>query len=101
MFGIPPSPVDFFGASMVTSFVILTAIVTVGNTFIQQRSIISGFLTICAGCHKIRVEQDAWQQVERYISRYCPVTFSHGLCPQCFEREAAQLKDLASSATAP
>jgi hypothetical protein len=45
--------------------------------------VLSGLLPICASCKKIRDEQDAWHQIEVYISKRSEATFSHGICPEC------------------
>lgn len=47
---------------------------------------LQGLLPICAYCKRIRNDQDYWDQVEIYISRHADVQFSHGVCPECFER---------------
>jgi PAS domain S-box-containing protein len=44
---------------------------------------LSGLLPICAGCKKIRDDQDSWSQIETYISAHSEAEFSHGLCPEC------------------
>jgi DNA-binding response OmpR family regulator len=43
-------------------------------------------LPICMYCKKIRQGGDYWQQVEHYIARHANVQFSHGICPECFEK---------------
>jgi phosphoserine phosphatase RsbU/P len=47
---------------------------------------LEGLLPICSYCKKIRDEEDAWSQVEDYVSRRTQATFSHGICPECYER---------------
>ena len=44
---------------------------------------LSGFLSICASCKKIRDDKVYWNQVERYISEHSEAEFSHGICPEC------------------
>jgi DNA-binding response OmpR family regulator len=51
-----------------------------------------GMLPICAWCKKIRNDQNYWQQVEEYVSQHADVSFSHGICPTCYEREVARKK---------
>ena len=43
-------------------------------------------LPICAGCKKIRNDQDYWDEVETYFQKHLDVDFSHGLCPDCVRR---------------
>jgi sigma-B regulation protein RsbU (phosphoserine phosphatase) len=45
-----------------------------------------GLLPICAWCHKIRDDHDYWQSVETYITDHSDARFSHGICPECFEK---------------
>ncbi|MDK2858157.1 MAG: hypothetical protein PWQ29_167 [Verrucomicrobiota bacterium] len=45
-----------------------------------------GLLPICSYCHKIRNDEDYWEQVETYITRHADVEFSHSICPECYEK---------------
>ena len=56
---------------------------------------LGGLLPICASCKKIRDDQGYWTQLERYIAQHSRASFSHGLCPDCFEEmlHAAGLKE--------
>jgi len=45
-----------------------------------------GLLPICAGCKKIRREDQAWEAIEAFLERHSLAEFTHGLCPQCLER---------------
>lgn len=53
---------------------------------------LSGILPICACCKKIRDDKGYWQQVEAYISTHSETRFSHGYCPDCFEKEMKEVK---------
>jgi CheY-like chemotaxis protein len=44
-------------------------------------------LPICCYCKKIRDQREGWQQIEMYLQRYFGIRFSHGICPDCFDRE--------------
>ena len=44
-------------------------------------------LPICSYCKKIRDDENYWQSVEAYFSRHLNTTFSHGICPSCYDRE--------------
>jgi phosphoserine phosphatase RsbU/P len=50
---------------------------------------LQGMLPICSYCKKIRDDQNYWQQVESYIECHVDVQFSHGICPDCFQRVVA------------
>jgi DNA-binding response OmpR family regulator len=47
---------------------------------------LQGLLPICSYCRKVRDDQNYWQKVEDYITRHSGATFSHSICPECFER---------------
>ena len=48
---------------------------------------LSGFVTICATCKKIRNDKESWLSIEEYAAQQMNFhQFSHGLCPNCFER---------------
>jgi PAS domain S-box-containing protein len=42
-------------------------------------------LPICVYCKSIRDDENYWQSVEDYISDHTHSTFSHGICPKCYE----------------
>lgn len=45
---------------------------------------LQGLLPICSYCKKIRDDGDYWKQVEAYIEDHADVSFSHGICPDCY-----------------
>ena len=47
---------------------------------------LQGLLPICSYCKKVRDDQNYWQQVDSYISKHSEIAFSHGICPDCYER---------------
>jgi len=47
---------------------------------------LEGILPICSYCNKIRDDRDYWQQFEKYISQHSQAMFSHGICPDCYEK---------------
>jgi sigma-B regulation protein RsbU (phosphoserine phosphatase) len=48
--------------------------------------LLQGLLPICSYCKKIRDDRNYWRQVEAYISEHSEAVFSHGICPDCFEK---------------
>jgi hypothetical protein len=52
---------------------------------------LSGLLPICASCHAIRDDAGYWHRVEQYFSARAPLTFSHGVCPPCYEKHYGHL----------
>jgi phosphoserine phosphatase RsbU/P len=53
---------------------------------LKQVKQLRGLLPICMYCKKIRNDGDYWQQVETYISDHTEAEFSHGICPECYEK---------------
>jgi PAS domain-containing protein len=47
---------------------------------------LEGILPICAGCRKIREEDDSWSPIDTYVGRHAGVAFTHSLCPECVHR---------------
>jgi DNA-binding response OmpR family regulator len=48
---------------------------------------LSGIIPICAWCgNKIRDEGGEWMSVATYLETHAEVTFSHTICPDCYER---------------
>lgn len=43
-------------------------------------------LPICSYCKKIRDDQNYWSQIESYISEHTTTRFSHGICPECYQK---------------
>lgn len=46
-----------------------------------------GLLPICAWCKRIRDDQGYWQQVEAYVHEHTGADFTHGICPECLEKQ--------------
>lgn len=42
-------------------------------------------IPICAWCKKIRLSDDSWKQIEKYLTDEGLGVFTHGMCPECAE----------------
>ncbi|MDI7260911.1 MAG: response regulator transcription factor [Thermodesulfobacteriota bacterium] len=47
---------------------------------------LQGLLPICSYCKKIRNDGNYWEQVDKYIVEHSEVQFSHGICPDCYQK---------------
>lgn len=56
--------------------------------------ILSGLLPICSSCKKVKDDRGAWRQIEDYIGENSEASFSHGYCPECYERAKEELERL-------
>lgn len=71
---------------------VLMGILIQSKMLFEIRSTLHGILPICAGCKKIRLENSnqkdikSWVPIESYIKSKTNANFSHGICPECFER---------------
>lgn len=50
-----------------------------------------GLIRICSACHKVIDESETLARIETDAQKYLGVRFSHGLCPECFEKELAKI----------
>ncbi len=63
---------------------------------------LESFLPVCGYCKKIRDDRKYWQEMATYFSRQQGTKFSHGICPDCYERVMApQLRTLGIDPTRP
>ena len=69
------------------------------ETALSQVKQLQGLLPICSYCKKIRDEQNYWQRVDDYLTEHTDVLFSHGICPDCYERAAGGFKDAVAQKT--
>ncbi len=60
---------------------------------LEQVKQLSGMLPICATCKKIRNDEGYWTQVEYYIAEHSQVTFTHGICPECFPKALEEVRN--------
>lgn len=52
----------------------------------RERDTLHELLPLCSRCNRIRSDQGEWEQVESYVTRMSKAQFSHGVCPDCFEK---------------
>ena len=54
--------------------------------FTQQIRQLKELIPICMYCKKVRDDSNYWQAVESYIAHHTGSNFSHGICPDCFQK---------------
>jgi sigma-B regulation protein RsbU (phosphoserine phosphatase) len=47
---------------------------------------LEGLLPICSYCKRIEDPGKDWQPVEQYVSTRSEAQFSHGICPDCYQK---------------
>ncbi len=55
---------------------------------LSQVKQLGGLLPICSYCKKVRDDQNYWHAVDNYLSVNGDMHFSHGICPDCYEKVA-------------
>jgi DNA-binding response OmpR family regulator len=59
--------------------------------FTTEIKLLKELIPICMYCKRVRDDTDYWQQVETYIHQQTGTNFSHGICPDCFNRQISSL----------
>lgn len=54
---------------------------------------LEGIIPICMHCKKIRDNKESWHQLEQYITSHTEAHFSHGICPECYQKEMAAFRN--------
>jgi PAS domain S-box-containing protein len=52
---------------------------------------LQGWIRICANCKRVLNDAGVWEQFEAYVHAHAGVDFSHGICPECATKWAANL----------
>jgi PAS domain S-box-containing protein len=53
---------------------------------LDEVNLLSGLLSICASCKRIRNEREKWESLESYVQSHSEAKFSHGVCPDCLRK---------------
>lgn len=48
--------------------------------------VLQGLLPICSYCKRIRDDKNYWEQLDTYLMEHSQLEFSHGICPECYEK---------------
>lgn len=55
--------------------------------FTTQIRQLKELIPICMYCKRVRDDSNYWDQVETYIHTHTGSSFSHGICPECFDKQ--------------
>jgi len=47
---------------------------------------LEGLLSVCSYCKRMRNAEGGWGSLERYIEQHSTAEFSHGVCPECYDK---------------
>lgn len=87
VFGAAATPINWNEMRIEGGYVIALCAITMYFTMrlLKRIKYLEGFLPICAHCKKIRVGEE-WMPIEEFIRDRSAAEFSHGLCPECYEK---------------
>ena len=60
---------------------------------------LTGRLSICCYCKKIKDEAGDWPDVETYVMKHSHASFTHGMCPECFTRVQKRMEAIEQADT--
>ena len=52
-----------------------------------------GLLPICVYCKQIKSDDGNWVGLEKYVREHTDADFSHGMCPDCYQRNYPEIYD--------
>jgi PAS domain S-box-containing protein len=59
------------------------------QTALAEVKTLQGLINICATCKRVLTDKGSWEQFESYVRSHSDVEFSHGICPECAAKWAA------------
>jgi len=62
--------------------------------YTTEIGLLKDIIPMCCYCHKVRDDGDYWERVETYIRERTGSRFSHGVCPECMEKQLKELEAL-------
>ena len=91
-FTTKPEGVNVFRGCILTAGVFFTAIVSIGNTYIEEKRVLRSLNSVCANCHRVQIRKNVWSRMEDYVSEQSLLTFTHGLCPVCMAKVMQEIE---------
>lgn len=58
---------------------------------LDEIKVLHGILPICMYCKQIRNDGGLWERLEKYISEHSDAAFSHGICPDCYQKHHPEI----------
>jgi hypothetical protein len=55
---------------------------------------LEGLIPICSYCKKIRDDTGYWDRVESFLKARTKADFTHGICPECYDRVVAEAEQM-------
>jgi CheY-like chemotaxis protein len=61
--------------------------------FTKQIRQLEALIPICSYCKQVRDDEHYWKSIEDYIHIHTGSSFTHGICPTCFERVMQEFRN--------
>lgn len=58
----------------------------------KQIQTLQRLLPLCMLCKKIKKDDGAWEELDRYVTEHSDMDFSHGVCPDCYPHYRARIQ---------
>jgi hypothetical protein len=84
-FGAEETPFSLYRVCLLSAAVIGAAVIAIGHTYEQQRSLLRKLLKTCLYCHRVKTPHGHWEHVEEYFIKHYPISMERGACPACEE----------------
>ncbi|HOW97834.1 MAG TPA: hypothetical protein P5567_03970 [Kiritimatiellia bacterium] len=86
LFRLPEGRFNWYRACVLTAAVIVVGFVSIGHAYVQQKRALKGLIKICSYCRRVQVDEQAWRRMEDFIETRTLAEFTHGVCPECYQR---------------
>ena len=63
------------------------------SDYLDELQKLRGLIPICISCKKIKNHDGYWKSVEQYLINHPKADFSHGYCPECYEKRMREMDD--------
>lgn len=68
--------------------------VTELETALARVKQLEDMIPICMYCKKIRDDKDYWQRLENYFAEHSDITFTHSICPECYQQQIREIEEI-------
>jgi len=94
------TPLNCYEASLETLWALFVLFLVLVSTraLLKKIRYLEGFLPVCSFCKKIRIEDDSWVPIERYLQEHSDVKMTHSLCPPCAKKHYGYVEDESGTA---
>lgn len=84
----PPTPINWRESLFESLIIVIIGMVILQHTYhlLTRLSHLESILPVCPSCKKIRVDQEFWQDIEKYVHERVKADSLYGICPDCLKK---------------